>query len=552
MKSLPKSAPIVIVGSGAGGGSAAWRLAVGGYKVLVLEAGPSFNADLDYKQNQAEWETPFPSKEGSLSPYTVAPLQKLTPKINDIRSWSKVNGPYVRGNERANFGYHHVRGIGGSSLSFTGEAHRINPQSMSMRTRFGVASDWPVSYDELEPYWTEAENLVGVAGSNSHPYCWRSSSYPLPAHRYSYASNVLALGAKKAGLNPTPNSLAVLSQPFEDRPSCNYCGGCQRGCQLADKGSIDVTYLRHAESTGKCDVISDTEVLKLLHKNDKVTGLLVSHKGRLEQISSEFVILAAGAIQTPRILLNSSTNDAPDGLANESGQVGRNLMETLLTTSTGLHPDQLGSHRGLPVNWVAWDFNAPDAIEGVIGGARFGPAMAESDLVGPIAYATRVVGGWGISHRKAMENTFGKVLSIAGIGESLPNDKTYVELGSEKDKYGLPVANIHSYLDDMAHERLRFMMKICRGIIDESGCNETIEEFSSADAFSSTHVFGTCRMGKDPETSVVDEFGRSHRWRNLLVADGSIFPSSGGGESPGLTIQALALRSVDALIREGI
>lgn len=552
MSTLPKTAPIVIVGSGAGGGSAAWRLASRGHNVLVLEAGPRFHAEQDYKQDKPNWETPFPVKEGSLSPYTVAPLQKLTPQTSDIRSWSKLNGPYVTGDTRANFGYHHVRGVGGSSLSFTGEAHRINPKSMSMQTRFGVASDWPVSYDELEPYWVEAEHLVGVSGSNNHPYCWRSSNYPLPAHKYSYASNILALGAQKAGLDPIPNSLAVLSEPYDDRPNCNYCGGCQRGCQLADKGSIDVTYLRHAERTGRCDVVSDVEILKLLHSRDKVTGLLVSHKGSIKKISAELVILAAGAIQTPRILLNSAGKDAPDGLANNSGEVGKNLMETLLTTSTGLHPDQLGSHRGLPVNWVAWDYNAPDAIEGVVGGARFAPAMAESDLVGPVAYATRVVEGWGLSHRKAMEDTFGKVLSIAGIGESLPNDNTYVELGVEKDKHGLPVANIHSFLDDMAHRRLRFMMETCRKIISSSGCVETIEEFSSADAFSSTHVFGTCRMGNNPDTSVVDRAGRSHHWRNLLIADGSIFPSSGGGESPGLTIQALAMRSVDMLISEGI
>ena len=552
MSALPKSATIVIVGSGAGGGSAAWRLASRGHNVLLLEAGPRFEPERDYNQDKSNWETPFPTKEGSLSPYTVAPLQKLTDETSDIRSWSKLNGPYVSGGTRANFGYHHVRAVGGSSLSFTGEAHRINPYSMSMKTRFGVASDWPVSYDELEPYWVEAENLVGVAGSNEHPFCWRSSDYPLPAHRYSYASTVLATGAKKIGLTPVPNSLAVLSEPYDDRPNCNYCGGCQRGCQLSDKGSVDVTYLRHAERTGRCTVVSNVEVLKLLHSRDKVTGLLISHEGKIEKISTEVLILAAGAIQTPRILLNSASTGAPDGLANDSGQVGKNLMETLLTTSTGLHPKQLGSHRGLPVNWVAWDYNAPDSIEGVIGGARFAPAMAESDLVGPVAYATRVVDGWGASHRKRMEDTFGKVLSIAGIGESLPNENTYVELGAEKDRHGLPKANIHSFLDDMAHQRLRFMMKTCRQIIASSGCNGTIEEFSSADAFSSTHVFGTCRMGNNPDTSVVDSSGRSHRWRNLLIADGSVFPSSGGGESPGLTIQALAMRSIDMLIRKGI
>jgi choline dehydrogenase-like flavoprotein len=250
------------------------------------------------------------------------------------------------------------------------------------------------------------------------------------------------------------------------------------------------------------------------------------------------------------LLLNSDSTQSPDGLCNESGLVGRNFMETLLSTTSALHPDALGSHRGLPVDWVMWDFNDPDAIPGVIGGCRFGPAMAESDLVGPVAYATRIIDGWGADHKHAMRANFGRVLSIAGIGESLPDARSFVDLAEQVDGHGLPVAQIHSHLDAMALARVRFMLETGRAIIEAAGCSELVEEFSSADAFSSTHVFGTCRMGNDPETSVVDAFCRSHRWRNLVIADGSVFPSSGGGESPGLTIQALALRAMDALVED--
>jgi len=225
-------------------------------------------------------------------------------------------------------------------------------------------------------------------------------------------------------------------------------------------------------------------------------------------------------------------------------------METLLTTTSAMHPEPLGSHRGLPVDWVMWDHNAPDAIPGVIGGCRFGPAMAESDLVGPIAYATRVIDGWGRAHKQAMRDGFGRVLSIAGIGEFIPNDATFVDLSEQSDHHGLPVAQIHSFLDDMATTRLRFMMDIGRRILTSAGCTDVVEEFSSVDAFSSTHVFGTCRMGRDPAQSVVDASCKSHRWPNLAITDGSVFPSSGGGESPGLTIQALALRAADALLAD--
>ena len=544
--------PVLVIGSGAGGGPYAWRLSSMGHEVLVLEAGPRFDPTQDYRQDQADWETPFPQRPGSTSPYVVAPLQALTAATQDIRSWSRLNGPYVPGPTRANFGYHHVRGVGGSSLHFTGEAHRMHPDSMAMQRRFGVAADWPMSYQDLDPYWTEAESIVGVAGPEVDPYRPRGAAYPLPSHPFSFASKALEAGARKIGLTPIPNALAVLSRPYDDRPDCNYCGGCLRGCQRQDKGSIDITYLRRAEATGRCQIISGAEVLRIDVGNDRVTGALVSIAGKMSTITADVVVLAAGAVQSPRILLNSACPDAPDGLANESGQVGRNLMETLLTTTTGLHPERLGSHRGLPVDWVAWDYNAPDSVPGFVGGCRFGPAMAESDLVGPVAYATRVVGGWGAEHHSKMRAQFGRVLSVAGIGESLPNSGTYVDLAEETDAHGLPVARIHSFLDDMAIKRLRFMTETCRKITVAAGCTELIEEFTSVDAFSSTHVFGTCRMGTDPQDSVVDAFGRSHRWRNLIIADASIFPSSGGGESPGLTIQALALRSADQLIRDGL
>lgn len=547
-----RQVPVLIIGSGAGGGAFAWRLAASGTRVLVLEAGPRFDPLQDYRQDQPDWETPFPTRPGSTSPYVVAPLQDLTPDTKDIRSWSRLNGPYVAGQSRASFGYHHVRGVGGSSLHFTGEAHRLHPDSMQMGSRFGVAADWPVTYDDLSPYWLEAETIVGVAGPVDDPYRPRSQAYPLPPHPVSFASDVLRQGARQLGLTPIANALAVLSRPYDDRPDCNYCGGCLRGCQRQDKGSIDITYLRRAEDTGLCEIITGAEVLRIETAGNRITGVTACIHGAVTRIGADVVVLSAGAIQSPRILLNSADAASPDGLGNESGQVGRNLMETLLTTTTGLHPKRLGSHRGLPVDWVAWDYNAPDAIPGVIGGCRFGPAMAESDLVGPVAYATRVVGGWGVDHHRAMRESFGRALSIAGIGESLPNPNSFVDLGAAKDAHGLPVARIHSFLDDMAIRRLRFMTETCRKIIAAAGCTEVIEEFSSVDAFSSTHVFGTCRMGHDPETSVVDAHCRSHRWRNLFIADASVFPSSGGGESPGLTIQALSLRAADHLIREGL
>jgi choline dehydrogenase-like flavoprotein len=170
--------------------------------------------------------------------------------------------------------------------------------------------------------------------------------------------------------------------------------------------------------------------------------------------------------------------------------------------------------------------------------------VAEAELVGPINYARRLVGGWGRSHKEKMRATFGRVLTVGAIGESLPNPRSYIDLDPDQtDSMGMPLARIHSYLDESELKRLAFMVKTSREILLASGVKELVEEYGTYDFFSSTHVFGTCRMGSGPEESVVDPGCRSHRWRNLFIVDASVFPSSGGGEAPSLTIEAIALRA---------
>ncbi len=548
-----KDFDVVIIGSGAGGGTSAWALSKAGLKVLVLEAGPRYNPFKDYKLHRDDWEHHmFPHKIPVEKRQTYAPMQKLDAKWKHLRSWNHLNGQYNPKDVRVSYGYHHVVGVGGSSLHFTGEAHRLNPASMQMKTRFSQAADWPMTYADLEPYYQQAEEVVGVAGPNTDSSRPRSKNYPQQQHALSYTSQEIKQATKKLGMTFVPNALAVLSQPKAGRTNCNYCGGCLRGCPRTDKGSIDVTYLRDAETTGLCEIRSSCSVTQLeAGANDQITAVHYTDQQGTQRLKTQKVILACGAIETPRLLLNSKNSFAPDGLANESGQVGKNFMETILWTSSGLHPEPLGSHRGLPVDSICWDYNKPDSIPGVIGGCRFSPSQAESDLVGPISYANRIVGGWGKPHKEAMKQSFGRLLSISGIGESLPNAKSFVELDVlKKDKHGLPLAKIHSHLNDNEIRRIEFMANKCREILKATGVKKPLEEFSSYDIFSSTHVFGTCRMGNNEGDSVVDSDCKSHRWKNLWVMDASVFPSSGGGESPGLTIQALALRACEKLVND--
>jgi choline dehydrogenase-like flavoprotein len=536
----------LVVGSGAGGSACAWAMADAGMKVLVLEAGPEYLPQRDYRLNRPDWEGLFPHKVPTVGRQSFAPMQRLDSAYDDLRSWNHLSGLYNPGSHRVAWGYHHVIGLGGSTLHFTGEAHRLHPAAMKMKTRFGVAADWPVTYSELEPFYVEAERVVGVAGASRDPHRPRSVPYPLPPHEPSFASRRLGQGFRDIGCTWTPNPLAALTRAYEGRPPCNYCGGCLRGCNRRDKGSADLTFLARARKSGRCHILTDHHVTGLeVGTGDKIRGVrAVDGGGKEVLIEAAVIALACGAVETPRLLLNSVGAGGLRSVGNESGLVGKNLMETLTWVSSGLHPENLGSHRGHPVDSICWDFNSPDSIEGVPGGCRFGPSMAESDLVGPINHARRMVGGWGREHAIRMRETFGKALSIAGIGESLPNDGTFVDLDPvETDAHGQPVARIHSRVDEVDIARLRFMRDICNAALEASGVPKILEQFSTYDIFSATHVAGTCRMGAHEGDSVVDPDLRSHRWKNLYVVDASVFPSSGGGESPSLTINALAIRA---------
>ena len=514
---------VVIIGSGAGGAAFAWALASAGVQVRILEAGPRYDPATDYRLSKSTWEqSPFPSKVSIRGRQTNAPLQKLQEHWNDLRSWNHLKGNLVTSENRIFAAYSHEVGVGGSTLHYAGESHRMHPDAMAMQSRFGVAADWPFSYDDLEPYYVQAEKIIGVAGLGKNDIRRRSEPYPLPEHALSYASKKLGEGCQKLGMSWVPNSIASLSRPYDGRPPCNYCGQCARGCPRFDKGTADITFIAKALATGNCklDTISQVLQLETTNKDRVKAAIYADSDGNHHRIEGDLFAVACGAVETPRLLLNSTGATLSEGLANESGLVGRNFMETLFWTSSGLHPEALASYRGLPSDAICWDFNAPDAIPDIIGGCRFSPVVLESDISGPINYAQRVVGGWGRSHKAAMREQFGRVLSVGGIGESLPDPGSFIALDAkDKDKYGLPKARIHSHLADMELKRLRFMAQTCRKILEAAGVDKLVEEYGAYDMFNSTHVFGTCRMGIDPTQSVVDKNCRSHRWRNLMVVE---------------------------------
>lgn len=546
---------VVVIGSGPGGGTCAYALARRGVKVLLLEAGPAYDPVRDFKLYDDEWELErFPDKIPTKPRQTYAQLQKLDEEQwPDLFSWSKKSARLIKGERRFADGYKHVVGLGGTTLHYTGEAHRMHPRSMNLWTRFNLAADWPVTYADLEPYYQEAEALTGVAGPERNGARWRSKPYPLPAHKLSHASQTLGKGFEALGMLWEPNARAALSRPYDGRPECNYCGNCLRGCPRHDRGSMDNTIIPKLIDTGNCTIVTGAHVIQLeADGNDRVRrAVYVDPTGEKQSVTAGAFVISCGAVETPRLLLNSAGRHSPNGLANESGQVGLHFMETIFNMSVALHPEALGSYRGLPADAICWDHNAPNGIKDILGGCRFSAGVSEADLLGPVSYAHRVADGWGQAFKDRVRETFGHALAVTSISEFLPNRYTLIRLDEEeKDEHDLPKARIQSALSDNDLRRLRFMRKTSQDALSAAGATELIEEYSSYDIFAATHVFGTCRMGERQDLNVVDSDCRSHRWRNLFVVDASVFPSSGGGESPTLTIQALALRAGERMAEQ--
>ncbi|MCB1955199.1 MAG: GMC family oxidoreductase [Rhodocyclaceae bacterium] len=548
---------VLIIGAGAGGCAMAWRLAELGVDALVLDAGPPF-ATTDFHADVADWEDHlFPERPGSQGRCT-AQLDRLDPSWDGLRSWSRNYGPQAPGDQRRFAAYQHVRGLGGSTLHFTAESHRLHPAAMALRSRFGVAVDWPFDYAALAPHYEAAERQLGTAGSPADRSRPRGGDFPLPPHRPSYASQRLMAATEPLALGWVPNPVAIPSQAYGGRPPCIYCGQCHRGCQVGDKGSFDRVFLAPAVASGRCSVRHGLRVLRIEAEGERVRRVVCRDARNVDVVlEARVVVLAAGAIESPRLLLNSAAAHSPEGLCNESGQVGRHFMETVSTVLSGLHPEPLGSMRGLPADIISWRYNAPDAIPGLVGGCRFTPATATAELAGPVNHARRMLESWGDALIADLRRTYGSAFALGAIGESLPHDKAFVALdATERDADGLPLARIHAGHEASTPARLKFMLDKSREILAAFGITDIREQITSYDLFNATHVFGTCRMGADPARSVVDAGGRSHRWPNLFVADASVFPTSGGGEAPTLTIAAIAHRSAgivrDALARRDI
>ena len=510
MASLPEL-DAVIVGSGAGGAPLAARLASAGLRVAVLEAG----------RRHLPHEMPTDER-------AQAELFWLDERLSA--------GANPIGFGRNNSGC----GVGGSTLHYTAYTPRPQPDDFRLRGEFGVGQDWPLGFEDIEPYLEEVEQFLGVSGPSAYPWGPPRRPYRWPPLPLNAAAQLMERGCAPLNLRTSPAANAALSRPqaqegYGERPACTNRGFCQAGCSVGAKASMDVTYLALAQARG-AEIRPESFVTGFRLQGDRVTGVEYVRDGREEYLAARHVFLCAGAVETPRLLLMA-------GLGNQGGQVGRNFMAHVGLQLWGQFEDETRPNKGIPGSLISEDTHRPQQLDG-FGDVNFaGGYLLQSIGVMPVTYAAqfaRATGKWGAALHGQMRG-YNHVAGINILGECLPYQGNYLELSGELDARGLPKPRIHFTAGDNEKRMNAHAENVMRAIWKGAGARDiwTYRRYA--------HTIGTARMGADPASSVVNPDGRVHDLENLYISDNSTFPSS-LSVNPALTIMALSLRTADRFL----
>jgi choline dehydrogenase-like flavoprotein len=527
LTSKTQTPDVVVIGSGAGGAVVAKELGEAGLTVVVLEAGRRYNPYTDYPTDRIDFE---------LSRQDVFRAADARRDLYTTRS-----GRY--------FSYNRAKGVGGSTLKYAAMSPRLHESDFRVRSEDGVADDWPISYAELEPYYSRVEYELGVAGPDGASANLfdspRSRPFPNPPHRLNLASQAIMRGAEKLGLHMVREPVAILSRDWNGRPGCIGAGTCHMGCSISAKSSMDVTYIPKAEATGRVSIRSESTAFQIVVGADGKARrvLFFDRDGHEQAVDAKAIVLAGNAVETPRLLLLSSSGRHPDGLANSSGLVGKYFTEHLAVFADGVFPQRLDPWRGTPTGGMIQDYYATNRANDF---ARGWTIIVTSRSHWPLAMASRVP-GWGAEHKRRLQEVFAHSVCVASIGEQLPSLSNYVTLDpTEKDSFGLPVPCLVN--EPRANDRamIKAISASLKVMLEAAGATTILE--NEQEPGTSSHYIGTCRMGSDPSNSVVDPWGRTHDVQNLFIADGSVFVT-GGAVNPALTISALATRTAEGIVR---
>ncbi|MFO1089909.1 MAG: GMC family oxidoreductase [Hyphomicrobiales bacterium] len=500
---------VVIVGSGAGGGTLGNELAQKGIKVVVLEAGGRHNIP-DFVNN--EWES-F-TNISWLDKRTTSGTWRVAKDFPGLPAWI-------------------VKAVGGSTIHWAGASIRFQEHEFKAKSTYGDIKganllDWPVTLAEMEPYYAKAEDKMGVTRTNGIPGLPGNNNF-----------KVLEAGAKKLGYKEVHTGrMAINSEPRDGRGSCQQIGFCFQGCKSGAKWSTLYTEIPKGERTGNMEVRPNSQVLVIEHDDTgKVTGVVYADKdGNKQRQKARVVCVAGNSIESPRLLLNSNSSKFPDGLANSSGQVGRNYMRHTTGSVYAIFDKPVHMYRGTTMAGIVQDEAIHDPKRGFVGGFE----LETLSLGLPFMAAFLDPGGWGKNFSMWMDN-YANTAGMWIVGEDMPQENNRITLhATEKDQFGLPVPNVNfdDHENDIAMRNYAF--KQGSAIYDAVGAKATYH----TPPYPSTHNLGTNRMSENAKDGVVNKFGQTHDIKNLFVSDGSQF-TTGGAENPTLTIVALAIRQAD-------
>lgn len=528
----------IVVGSGASGGIMARELARGGHSVVVMEQGPRMEPS-DFEHDELKYR--------NLSGITNSPV--TNPQTFRNRPDQKAE----RSASRNALTY--ARVVGGSSSHFNANFWRLHEIDFIEGSRLGPIEgaslvDWPITYAELEPYYTMVEWEVGVSGlAGASPFDpWRSKPYPMPPLPVKSSGVLFERGGRKLGLHPFPAPMAINSQFYKGRPPCAQCGLCGGfGCEVMAKSSSVWTVIPEAEATGRCEVRSLSYVFRIgMDKNGRATGVHYFDAKKQEQFQkARAVVVCANGSETPRLLLNSATNAQPQGLANSSGAVGKYLMFNKGGSAQARFEHPLNEYKGANVTRIIHDFYDSDPKRGFYGGGGF-----DARSGGPLTWGQNVPKGtanWGPEFKEYLES-YTYWMTCSGHGTSLARETNRVDIDPElKDAWGVPAIRVtyEDHPDDIKHAKWQVDRAV--EIMDAAGAVQIVPS-EVEKASGGVHLLGTCRMGNNRETSVIDKYHRTHDVKNLFLCDGSSMVTSGRGQ-PTQTIEALAFRAADFINR---
>lgn len=508
---LSDDSVVVIVGSGAGGGTLGNELAQRGVKVVILEAGArhenwDFINDEWASFTQLAWD----------DTRTTGGSWRVSKDFPNLPAWI-------------------VKAVGGTTTHWAGASLRFHEHEFKARTTYGAIAganllDWPITLQEMEPYYGRAEDRMGVTGTHGIARLPGSNNY-----------KVFAAGAAKLGYKDVhTGNMAINSQPRHDRGSCQQLGFCFQGCKTGAKWSTLYTEIPAGEATGRLEVRPQSMVLKIEHDDrGRASGVVYADaQGRQQRQRARVVCVAGNSIESPRLLLNSASARFPDGMANSSGQVGRNYMRHTTGSVYGVFPDKVHMYRGTTMAGIVRDEAAHDPKRGFAGGYE----LETLSLGIPFMAAFLDPGAWGRGFTSAMD-AYDRMAGMWIVGEDMPQASNRVTLDPAiKDKNGLPVPRVHfdDHPNDVAMRDHAYGQG--RAMYEAVGATRVIDTVP----YPSTHNLGTNRMSANARDGVVDRFGKAHDLPNLYVSDGSQF-TTGAACNPTLTIVALALRQAEHL-----